>query len=45
MTDNMSELSAAIKDKAKLKSSRRIVGEPHKINQKNIEIINKTKIK
>ena len=43
MTDNMSELSAAIKNKAKL-SSRRIVGEPHKINQKNIEIINKTKI-
>ena len=44
MTENMSELSAAIKNKAKQKSSRRIVGEPDKINQKNIERINKTKI-
>ena len=44
MTDKKSELSAAIKNGAEPKNFRRIIGEPHKINQKNIEIINKTKI-
>jgi len=45
MTDKKSELSAAIKNSvAEPKNFRRIIGEPHKINQKNIEIINKTKI-
>ena len=44
MSEKNSELSAAIKNEVKPKSPRRIIGEPHKINQKNIEIINKTKI-
>jgi len=44
MSEKNTELSAAIKNEAKPKNSRRIIGEPYKINQKNIEIINKTKI-
>ena len=45
MTDKKPELSDAMKNSvAEPKNFRRIIGEPHKINQKNIEIINKTKI-